>query len=227
MASDLTPATYLYIVRMDVDDPANRLGFDRWYARQHAPDVVLGCPGFISATSYRSRIGTPWVCSFYEIDRLDLFETPEYAAVAPNDPELATVRTWLSGHTASIYAAKAACGQAAGGQPGSLVASPWVTTLRYDAEADAAEAIAKAVATAGSSDILSGYAGTRTLTHPRTPCRDGEHVVVVAWTSSTPFSLDAAGVLRALGAPADVLDLATVELNHVERVYELRRSPAA
>ncbi len=100
-ASDKDPL--IYVVRLNVTD-GRQSDWDNWYARQHAPDVVLTVPGFRSARSYRVVDGgSQFVCSIYEIGNLELFGSEEYRAVGANDPQIVDVRTWHLEHSASIY----------------------------------------------------------------------------------------------------------------------------
>ena len=50
----------------------------------HLPEIVL-CPGFVRATRYRAQDvdenGRLQQVTFYELDRADAMETPEFAAV--------------------------------------------------------------------------------------------------------------------------------------------------
>jgi hypothetical protein len=62
----MTLATYLYIVRMDVD-PATESAFNAWYNDEHLP-ALLQVPGVIAAYRYASLEGTPKFIAIYELE---------------------------------------------------------------------------------------------------------------------------------------------------------------
>ena len=172
----------IYVVRLNVTD-GQQAEWDDWYARQHAPDVVLTVPGFRSARSYRVVDGgSQLVCSVYEIDDVELFGSDEYQAVGANDPQIADVRTWHLDHSASIYRTLQRYLPASGER--QRFAMPWVTTARFSSDATDPQG-QKARSDVTALQQLAGFAGAlvavRTATHPRTPCLDPEWIAIAEW----------------------------------------------
>jgi hypothetical protein len=62
----MTLATYLYVVRMDVE-PATESVFNAWYNDEHIP-ALLQVPGVIAAYRYKSVEGTPKFIAIYELE---------------------------------------------------------------------------------------------------------------------------------------------------------------
>jgi hypothetical protein len=69
----------------ELDLPEERLyDFVRWYAFRHAPDIYQ--IGFHTCTSYRGIAGDMKVLDLYEIDSVDIFDTPQYRTIGTSDP---------------------------------------------------------------------------------------------------------------------------------------------
>jgi hypothetical protein len=216
-ASDGEPL--IYVVRLNVTD-GRQADWDDWYARQHAPDVVLTVPGFRSARSHRVVDGgSQLVCSVYEIDDLELFGSDEYQAVGANDPQIADVRTWHLDHSASIYRIVERC-LPTDSEPRPRFATPWLTTARFssDTTEPGQQRVRDEVA---ALQHLTGFAGAllgvRTATHPRTPCLDPEWITIAEWDGESA-ALSAAETMAARFR--ERVD-AEAQVDTARRVYEI------
>ena len=69
------PVRKLYTSEMDLA-PEHIDAFVQWYAFRHAPDIYQ--IGFDVCTSYRGVAGDMNILDLYEIDSVDIFDTPQY-----------------------------------------------------------------------------------------------------------------------------------------------------
>ena len=76
-------AKWAMVVNVDID-PDIQADWDEWYDTVHLPEIVE-CPGFVRATRYRAtdvdEKGRLQQVTFYELNRADAMQTPEFAAV--------------------------------------------------------------------------------------------------------------------------------------------------
>ncbi len=64
------------------DIPAGREAeFNEWYSREHAPDRVLGIPGFIQARRFAATAGGPGYAALYETAGPEVFSNEAYLAM--------------------------------------------------------------------------------------------------------------------------------------------------
>lgn len=69
------------------DIPAGQeAGFNEWYSREHAPDRVLGVPGFVQARRFAATEGGPGYAVLYEVDGPEVFRNEAYLAMR-RDPD--------------------------------------------------------------------------------------------------------------------------------------------
>jgi hypothetical protein len=72
----MTPSTHLLIW---ADIPADHeAAFNEWYNREHAPDRVLGIPGFIQARRFVAVEGAPKYVALYEVTGPEVFKNEAY-----------------------------------------------------------------------------------------------------------------------------------------------------
>ncbi len=75
----MTPTTHLLIW---ADIPAeHEAAFNEWYNREHAPDRVLGIPGFIQARRFVAVEGGPKYIALYEVTGPQVFQNEAYMAM--------------------------------------------------------------------------------------------------------------------------------------------------
>jgi hypothetical protein len=83
------------VTLMDVDPGLDEAEFNRWYDEEHVAERMR-CPGFISASRFRSVEGSPRYLAVYELAGPEALLTPEYLALpsrarknlGPNPSEL-------------------------------------------------------------------------------------------------------------------------------------------
>jgi hypothetical protein len=64
------------------DIPADQeTGFNEWYSREHAPDRVLGIPGFVQARRFAATAGGPGYAALYETTGPEVFGNEAYLAM--------------------------------------------------------------------------------------------------------------------------------------------------
>jgi hypothetical protein len=56
-------------------------GFNEWYNREHAPDRVLGIPGFVQARRFAAVAGGPGYAALYEVAGPEVFRNTAYLAM--------------------------------------------------------------------------------------------------------------------------------------------------
>ena len=90
----------IYNSRMDVD-PDYIPEFTDWYKRRHGPDVVS--VGMYSAHGYQAVVGSPWICNFYEIPGVEIFdETYDRTRLADQQLDV-IVAEKIFNHSLMIY----------------------------------------------------------------------------------------------------------------------------
>lgn len=90
----------MYNSRMDVD-PDYIPEFTDWYKRRHGPDVVS--VGMFSAHGYQAVVGSPWICNFYEIPGVEIFdETYDRTRLADQQLDV-IVAEKIFNHSLMIY----------------------------------------------------------------------------------------------------------------------------
>lgn len=69
-----------YIIWTDI--PAEReVEFNEWYNREHAPDRVLGIPGFIQARRFVAVEGAPQYAAWFDVAGPEVFKNEAYLAM--------------------------------------------------------------------------------------------------------------------------------------------------
>jgi hypothetical protein len=61
--------------------PEHEAGFNEWYSREHAPDRVLGVPGFLQARRFEAAAGAPRYAVLYEVAGPEVFRDGAYLAM--------------------------------------------------------------------------------------------------------------------------------------------------
>lgn len=73
-----SPVSYL----IWTDIPAEReVEFNEWYNREHAPDRVLGIPGFIQARRFVAAEGAPQYAAWFDVAGPEVFRNEAYLAM--------------------------------------------------------------------------------------------------------------------------------------------------
>ena len=126
----------MYNSRMDVET-AYVPTFVDWYKVRHGPDAVG--VGQYSANGYQAVVGSPWICNFYEIIGIELFDE-KYDRMRASDPDLDEIVTKrISNHSLMIYDQVLTEGipDSANDDPdrpslSSALTAPAVSTIRFD-----------------------------------------------------------------------------------------------
>ena len=66
----------IFLLYVDID-PTHEADFNAWYNTEHLPEL-LGVPGIISAARYAATKGGPKYLAVYELDSVDVLQTPEF-----------------------------------------------------------------------------------------------------------------------------------------------------
>lgn len=76
----MSPTAVSYIIWTDI--PAEReTAFNEWYNREHAPDRVLGIPGFIQARRFVAVEGEPKYAAWFDVAGPEVFRNDAYLAM--------------------------------------------------------------------------------------------------------------------------------------------------
>ena len=94
------PTRKLYTSELDIAEE-HIDAFVNWYAFRHAPDIYQ--IGFDVCTSYRGIAGDMMIMDLYEIDSVDIFDTPQYRGIAQNDPYSAAILAHRGNKAHTIY----------------------------------------------------------------------------------------------------------------------------
>ncbi|HYF17891.1 MAG TPA: hypothetical protein VEA40_08475 [Ramlibacter sp.] len=117
----------LYTSELDLP-PAQLDGFVRWYAFRHAPDIYQ--LGFHTCTSYRGVAGDLMVLDLYEIDSVDVFDTPQYRGVGQLDPYYTEVLSHRTAKAHTIYAQVQVSPPPVDARP--LLNADWIRVDRFE-----------------------------------------------------------------------------------------------
>lgn len=104
--------------------------FVQWYAFRHAPDIYQ--IGFDVCTSYRGVAGDMTVLDLYEIDSVDIFDTPQYRTIAQTDPYSAEVLSHRTDKAHSVYSQVHVAPTPVDAR--ALLNADWVSVERFDFE---------------------------------------------------------------------------------------------
>jgi len=73
-------AAVSYIIWTDIP-PEHETAFNEWYNREHAPDRVLGIPGFIQARRFAAVDGAPQYAAWFDVAGPEVFRNEAYMAM--------------------------------------------------------------------------------------------------------------------------------------------------
>ena len=126
------PTRKLYTSELDI--PEEHLDdFVNWYAFRHAPDIYQ--IGFDVCTSYRGIAGDMMIMDLYEIDSVDIFDTPQYRGIAQSDPYSAAILAHRSNKAHTIYSQLFVAPAPVDSR--ALLNADWIGALRFEfADAD-------------------------------------------------------------------------------------------
>lgn len=139
----------LYTSELDIAEE-HLDAFVQWYAFRHAPDIYQ--IGFGVCTSYRSVAGDMTVLDLYEIDSVDIFDTPRYRAIAPADPYFDAVLSHRTGKAHSVYTQVHV--SPAPVDDRALLNADWLSIERFDHGADDDEPLVRYLADGEAERIL-------------------------------------------------------------------------
>lgn len=117
----------LYTSELDIAEE-HLDAFVRWYAFRHAPDIYQ--IGFDVCTSYRGVAGDMAVLDLYEIDSVDVFDTPQYRNVAQTDPYGPEVLSHRTAKAHSVYTQVHVAPPPVDERP--LLNADWISVERFD-----------------------------------------------------------------------------------------------
>lgn len=126
------PTRKLYTSELDI--PEEHIdAFVNWYAFRHAPDIYQ--IGFDVCTSYRGIAGDMMIMDLYEIDSVDIFDTPQYRGIAQSDPYSAALLAHRSNKAHTIYSQLFVAPEPVDSR--ALLNADWIGALRFEfADAD-------------------------------------------------------------------------------------------
>lgn len=130
--------------------------FVQWYAFRHAPDIYQ--IGFHTCTSYRAVAGGMGILDLYEIDSVDIFDTPQYRSVSQSDPYFNEVLQHRQEKAHAIHEQVHVLPAPVDARP--LLNADWLHVERFELEAGDGEVPAQAEALRA---YLDGGEGERIL----------------------------------------------------------------
>jgi hypothetical protein len=143
--------------------------FVQWYAFRHAPDIYQ--IGFDVCTSYRGVAGDMAVLDLYEIDSVDIFDTPQYRTIAQTDPYSAEILSRRTDKAHSVYSQVHVAPPPVDARP--LLNADWISVERFDFESAEHDALVAYLEGGEAERILlasprarSGSSATRTMPRP-------------------------------------------------------------
>lgn len=182
------PTRKLYTSELDL--PEEHVdAFVDWYAFRHAPDIYQ--IGFDVCTSYRGIAGDMMIMDLYEIDSVDIFDTPQYRTIAQTDPYSAELLARRSNKAHSIYSQLFVAPPPVDARP--LLNADWISIERFglaDAGADARDLIDCLEAGEAERILLAGakrvrLAG-RTKAGPKHVSHRPPYMLLVEWPQQPP-----------------------------------------
>lgn len=76
----MSPPAVSYVIWTDI--PAEReIEFNEWYNREHAPDRVLGIPGFVQARRFVAAEGAPQYATWFDVAGPEVFRNEAYLSM--------------------------------------------------------------------------------------------------------------------------------------------------
>lgn len=195
----MSPLLYTAELALDPDD---REAFLRWYAFRHAPDLYA--IGFCTCTCYQAIVGDMTFFDIYEIDSLDMFDSPGYARMAERDVYAAEILDRRRDKAHAIYEQRFLAPAAA--PDGPSLDADWLSVLRFDASLNEDELASRL---AGEANELRRAGASRvrlaerTRDHPVYTTRRPHFMLVVEWPARPPErSAKLENALTSLGAAA-------------------------
>jgi hypothetical protein len=123
----MAPIRKLYTSELDI--PEEHLeAFVQWYAFRHAPDIYQ--IGFDVCTSYRGVAGDMMILDLYEIESVDIFDTPQYRGVAQADPYSGAILSHRTSKAHSVYTQVHVTPPPVDARP--LLNADWISVERFD-----------------------------------------------------------------------------------------------
>ena len=150
----------LYTSELDIA-PEHLDAFVQWYAFRHAPDIYQ--IGFDVCTSYRSVAGDMTILDLYEIDSVDIFDTPRYRAIAPADPYFNDVLQHRTNKAHSVYSQVFVAPTPVDAR--ALLNADWISVERFDHAGPDDDALVRFLASAEAERILLAGAKRVRLAH--------------------------------------------------------------
>ena len=121
------PTRKLYTSELDI--PEEHIdAFVNWYAFRHAPDIYQ--IGFDVCTCYRGIAGDMMILDLYEIDSVDIFDTPQYRTIAQTDPYSAAILAHRSNKAHTVYSQVFVAPVPVDARP--LLNADWISVERFE-----------------------------------------------------------------------------------------------
>lgn len=158
-------AQLLYTAELDLD-PEDRSQFLDWYAYRHAPDLYA--LGFKVCTCYQAISGDMIFFDLYEIDGLQVFDSPEYARMARSDVYASEILSRRRNKAHTLYRQSYLTPTPTPDEP--TLDADWLSVLRFDSTLDFAEL--RQILASDAIDLASAGAARVRLAE-----RSGEHPV--------------------------------------------------
>ncbi len=127
------PTRKIYTSELEIPDDQID-AFVQWYAFRHAPDIYQ--IGFEVCTSYRAVAGNMAILDLYEIQSVDIFDTPRYRTIAQTDPYSAELLARRTDKAHGIYSQVFVAPEPVDTR--ALLNADWVSVERFDCEDETA-----------------------------------------------------------------------------------------
>jgi hypothetical protein len=135
----------------ELDLPEEHLeAFVQWYAFRHAPDIYQ--IGFDVCTSYRGVAGDMMILDLYEIESVDIFDTPQYRGVAQQDPYSGPLLAQRTNKAHSVYTQVHVEPAPVDARP--LLNADWISVERFDCADQGDEALVEYLRAGEAERIL-------------------------------------------------------------------------
>ena len=177
----------LYTAEMELA-PEHLEAFTAWYNCRHAPDLYQA--GFEACTSFRGTGNGMSVLNLYRLPNWELFETPAYRAVGPNDPYGPPIIALARAKANTPYEVVRSWSRAdAAGQP--VVDAAWLSAIRFEASPEIEAGMRRHLAQAGAAKLaelgaLQVHLARRSRPHPLAPSDRPSGTIFVEWQHRPP-----------------------------------------
>lgn len=175
------PTRKLYTSELDIPEE-QVAAFVNWYAFRHAPDIYQ--IGFDVCTSYRGIAGDMMILDLYEIDSVDVFDTPQYRSIAQADPYSAGILAHRRNKAHSVYSQEFVAPDPVDTR--ALLNADWISVERFDCADPDRRGLPAYLGSGEAERILLGGAkrvrlAARTKAGPKHVSNRPEYMLLIEW----------------------------------------------